>query len=99
MASERDLSPLWPRAVGSDLVRLAAAKRAVIGTAVSAAEAICVVLQSGRDRRHAGEGAGPPAAAYANRKILALCRRPAASSGGLRLYAHAGTRRTGKLPG
>lgn len=72
-ASE-NLSPLWSGVVGSDLVRLAAAKRGVVGTAVSGTEAVCVVLQSGWDRRYPGEGIGSSAAAYANGKVLALCR-------------------------
>ena len=53
-------------------------------------EELRVGLESGWDRRHAGEGSGPGPAANTERPHLAVHRRPGSSGRGLRLHSTRG---------
>jgi len=72
---------------------LCGAMRRATGAAVSKAEAVRAGVQSGGHRRYASEGAGPETAASAQRAHLAICGRPRACGGGVRLHADQGAGR------
>jgi hypothetical protein len=61
----------WYRSAPSDPVRLDGAVRAVAGAFISTAETARAEIEGGGHQRHSGEGAGPQAAASAQRAHLA----------------------------